>query len=332
MKRLVTTVALTAAIAAGLGLAATGAADAQEKTYKFLMVNHGSTQFPFIAKQAAGMRDACELLGAECQFMEVTDIGNVDQELRNLERAILLQPDGIAVSILDDTAFDEPIQRALDAGIPVIAYTLDDTEGAAGNPRMAFIGQTMPAAGYALGEALAEFFPAEGDVQVLIGIQDYSQAWATQRGAGVRQYLEDWDAAHADRAMTIDEIETGIDAGVIASRVGAYVQKNPETTAYVDVGFFHASAAVGLRDLGYAPGDVLLAGFDMVQMVFDEMKTGYIQVSIDQQGYLQGFMPIMQLYLIALTHGSGWDIDSGKALFYPDDVPALEPLVQAGLR
>ena len=281
MSRFLTMIALSAVLAAGFGLAAMGAADAQEKKYKFLMVNHGSTQFPFIAKLAVGMRDACELLGAECQFMEVTDIGNVDQELRNLERAILLQPDGIAVSILDDTSFDEPIQRALDTGIPVIAYNLDDTEGAAGNPRMAFIGQTMPAAGYALGEALAEFFPAEGDIHVLIGIQDYTQAWATQRGAGVRQYLEEWDAAHPDRALTIDEIETGIDAGVIASRVGAYVQKNPQTNAYVDVGFFHASAAIGLRDLGYEPGDVLLAGFDMVQMVFDEMKSGYIQVSID---------------------------------------------------
>ena len=332
MTTLLSKLTLAAAMAAGLGLAASGAAEAQEKKYKFLMVNHGSTQFPFIAKLAVGMNAACELLEAECQFMEVTDIGNIDQEIRNLERAILLKPDGIAVSILDDVSFDEPIQRAIDMGIPVVAYNLDDTEGAAGNARMSFIGQTMPSAGYALGEALAEFFPAEGDIHVLIGIQDYAQSWATQRGDGVRQYLEEWDAAHPDRTLTIDEIETGIDAGVIASRVGAYVQKNPQTTGYVDVGFFHASAAVGLRDLGYEPGDVLLAGFDMVQMVFDEMKSGYIQVSIDQQGYLQGFMPIMQLYLIALTNGSGWDIDSGKALFYPDDVPALEPLVQEGLR
>ena len=132
--------------------------------------------------------------------------------------------------------------------------------------------------------------------------------------------------------MTWDEVETGIDAGVISSRVAAYVQKNPNTTAYMDVGFFHASAAVGLREIGYEAGDVLLAGFDAVQMVLDEMKTGYIQVSISPSAYLEGYLPIIQLDLVKRIGVQPWDVDTGKGLFYPADVPNIEALVQAGLR
>ena len=320
-----------ATMAAGFMLAVWTPARAQDKL-KFFYVTHGSVQFPFFAKLKKGMDDACDLIQAKCQFVEIKNIGNVQEELTALERAIVQQPDGIAVSLIDDSVMDDAVQRAIDQGVPVVAFNADDTMGADGNARLSYIGQDIAQAGYEVTKALSEFFPAEGDVHVLIGVQDYAQTQFVKRSMGVKRFMDDYKAANRDRKVTWDEIETGVDAGTIANRVGAYVQSNPDTTAYVDTGFFHASAAIGLRDLGYKPGDILLAGFDMVQMVFDEMGTGYIQVSIDQQGYLQGFLPIMQLYLINKVGANAWDVDTGAVLFYPQDIDALEPLVQQGLR
>jgi len=323
--------ALAAAITAGLGLAGWAPAGAQEKL-KFAFVSHGSIQYPYFVKLKKGMEDACERVDAECQFVEIVNIANIEEQLRAFEVILAKGVDGIVIPLINDEVFDEPIQRAIDQGVPVITATVDDTEGAAGNARLAFIGGNLVVTGYELTKALSEFFPTEGDIHVLIGIQAYDQTWAISRGTGIKQYLEEYKAANPQRQVTWDEVETGIDAGVISSRVAAYVQKNPNTTAYVDVGFFHASAAVGLREIGYEAGDVLLAGFDAVQMVLDEMKTGYIQVSISPSAYLEGYLPIIQLDLVKRIGVQPWDVDTGKGLFYPADVPNIEALVQAGLR
>ena len=330
MSRFLTMIALSAALA-GFGLAAWAPAGAQEK-FKFAFVSHGSIQYPYFVKLKKGMEDACEQVKAECQFVEIVNIANIEEQLRALETVLVKGVDGIVIPLINDDIFDEPIQRAIDQGIPVLTATVDDTEGAAGNARLAFIGGNLPQTGYTLTEALSEFFPAEGDVHVLLGIQAFDQTWAIQRSDGIKQFLEEYKAANTRRQVTWDEIETGIDAGVISSRVAAYVQKNPQTTAYIDVGFFHASAAVGLREIGHEPGDVLLAGFDAVQMVLDEMKTGYIQVSISPPAYLEGYLPIIQLDLMKRIGVQPWDVDTGQGLFYPTDVPHIEALVQAGLR
>src|SRR5690606_36090554 len=95
---------------------------------------------------------------------------------------------------------------------------------------------------------------------------------------------------------------------------------------------WHAGAAVALRDLGKAPGEVLLAGFDLVPVVFDEMKSGNIQLTVDQQPYLQGYYPIHQIYLLNNFKFPPFDINTGKALITPDDVDALLELSQQGVR
>ena len=52
-----------------------------------------------------------------------------------------------------------------------------------------------------------------------------------------------------------------------------------------------------LQDRGVPPGKVLLGGFDLVPEVLQQMKAGYVQVQVDQQPYMQGFMPVMEAYL-----------------------------------
>ena len=87
-----------------------------------------------------------------------------------------------------------------------------------------------------------------------------------------------------------------------------------------------------MRDLGKKPGEILLACFDLVPVVLDEMKTGYIQLTIDQQPFLQGYVPIHQLHMMNKYKLGAYDANTGKALVTPDQVDALIALSQQGVR
>ncbi len=323
--------ALLAGIAlggAGL-LAGTAAAQDQER---YIFVHHASSGNVFWQAVQQGMNDACDQVGADCQMIFAQTEGDLQQQLNNFQTAMAQQPDGIITSIVDDTIFDEPIAEALEAGIPVIASNTDDSEGAAGNPRLSFIGQNLTAAGYGLAQAMSEEFPADGPIQVLIGVSEPGQSWSELRAQGIADFMDDYIEANPDRDISYERLDSGTDLSATANRVAAYVQANPDLTAYFDTGYWHAGAANALRDLDYEPGQILLGGFDLVPVVLDEMEAGYIQYQIDQQPYLQGYLPIIQLNLMNEFGLSAWTVDTGSGLVTPDDVADIRALAEENVR
>ncbi len=279
-----------------------------------------------------GFEDACGKIGATCQMIYVQTDGSIQEQVVNIDAALARQPDAIITSIVDDNAYDEVIQRARDAGVIVIASNVDDLQGAAGNARQAFIGQGFIPAGRALSTAIAEQFPAEGPVHVAVGVSAPGQNWSEQRAQGIIEGLEAWAAANPDRAFTLERIDSGTDLAIVSDRVGAYLAANPQTNAYLDTGFWHAGVARVLQDRGTPAGQVLLGGFDLVPEVLDQMKAGYVQVQVDQQPYMQGFMPVMQAYLAANFGLAPSDIDTGQGLVTPDQVDQIMALAEQGLR
>lgn len=320
---------LAATAAAGM-LAVSGAMAQEPLTINYVM--HSSPQNTFWAAVNRGFMDACDLIEADCQLMALRTDGDLQEALTNFEASIAQGVDGIITTLVDNTIFDDAVQQALDTGIPVIGANVDDTERGDGNARLAFIGQDLEVAGYELAQGLSEQFPAEGPIHVLIGVADFSQSWATQRGDGVARFMDDYIADNPDREITYEKIESGLDLSTVGGRVAAYVQATPGTTAYFDVGFWHAGAAAALRDLGFEPGQVLLAGFDLVPVVLDEMDAGYVQLTVDQQPYLQGFLPVMQIHLMHQYGLSAWDVNTGKALITPADVPSVREYADQGVR
>ncbi len=233
---------------------------------------------------------------------------------------------------MDDNALDPLIERARGDGVIVIAVNVDDTEGAAGNARQAFGAKGFVAAGRSLGEAMAERFPEDGPINAVVGISAPGQNWSEQRGQGVMEALEAFREANPEREVTIERLDTGTDGAVVADRVGAYLNANPDTTVYFDTGLWHAYVARVLADRGVEPGAVLMGGFDIVSEVLDQMEAGYIQVQVDQQPYMQGFMPVMEVYLAETVGLSPADIDTGQGLVFQEDVADLRDLAAQGLR
>ncbi|MNY66208.1 hypothetical protein D3C86_2035930 [compost metagenome] len=62
------------------------------------------------------------------------------------------------------------------------------------------------------------------------------------------------------------------------------------------------------------------------------MKAGYVQVQVDQQPYMQGFMPVMEAYLAKTVGLSPSNIDTGQGIVTPDQVDSIMELSKQGLR
>ncbi|MCC5973950.1 MAG: sugar ABC transporter substrate-binding protein [Rubellimicrobium sp.] len=311
---------------------AVGSQAAAQDPLEIVFTIHSGPANTFWQAVQLGYQEACEMIGANCQMVFVQTDGSIPEQAANMEAALARSPDALLTSIVDDEAFDDIIARAREAGVTVISVNVDDLEGAAGNARQAFVGQGFIPAGYGLARAQSENFPEEGPIHVLVGVSGPGQNWSEQRALGITNFMDDFIAANPDREVSYERIDSGLDLAIVADRVGAYLNANPQTTAYFDTGFWHAGVAGVLRDRGVAPGEVLLGGFALVPVVLDEMEAGYIQVQVDQQPFMQGFLPVMMVYLGARAGLSPVDVNTGEALVYPEDVPAVRDLSEAGLR
>ncbi len=325
MKRLLQTMVV------GLGLIG-GPALADDAPLRIVYVTHSDTGNAFWLTVKKGMDDACTLLKADCQMLFVSKAGDVQGQIANIQAAIAQNPDMIITSIIDNKAYDEVVEQAIDAGIPVIASNVDDLEGAKGNARLAFVGQDFMLAGEALGRAIATKFPESGPVKVLVGVNAPADNWSRTRANGVINALKEWKAAHPDRTITWDEIDAGLDYGTTGDRFGNYLSANPDLTAYTDTGFWDVGVVAVLKDRGIEPGKVVLGGFDLVPDVLAQMKAGYVQFHIDQQPYLQGYAPVLEAPMIKKYKLAAYDVNTGSAVVTPDQVEAIEKLSKEGYR
>jgi simple sugar transport system substrate-binding protein len=325
MKRLTATLLLATTLFAGPSIASADGLN-------IVFTHHSSASNTFWQAVKKGYDDACGKVEAKCNMIFTQTEGSVEQQLANMRAALAAKPDALLTSIVDNKAFDDVIKEARDAGVLVIAVNVDDTEGARGNARQAFIGQGFKPAGYSLGKAISESFPKEGPIKILVGISAPGQNWSESRGAGVMQFLEEYKAAHPDRQVSWERIDSGTDLAVTSDRVGAYLNAHPDTTAYFDTGFWCAGVARSLQDRGVAPGKVLLGGFDLVPEVLQQMQKGYVQALVDQQPYMQGFMPVMEAYLNKKVGLAPSDIDTGQGIVRPDQADAIMTLSAQGLR
>ena len=145
----------TSALALCAGLAIGGGAARAGEPLNIVFISHSSPSNTFWQAVKKGFEDACAKVQAKCQLVLTQTEGSVEQAISNLQASIARKPDAIFVAIVDDKAYDAPVADARQKGITVLAVNVDDSQGAAGNARQAFIGQSFGAAGYSLGKAQA---------------------------------------------------------------------------------------------------------------------------------------------------------------------------------
>jgi len=293
--------------------------------YQFTFLTHAGEENPFWAAVYRGAQDAAKQLGVDFVMIRVKEEGDLAAQLTNFKTTLAQKPDGIITTIPDPVMFDEVIQEAIDMGIPVICSNTDDPEGANGNARLSYIGQDLEQAGYFLAKELTKILPQGEKYHFLVSVGGPGLVWAEQRAKGITTYLE-------EAGYTYERLDTTMKMDVAQSRIQAYLQSHPETKGVITVEYNHASAAKAAKNLGYEPGDLLIGGFDLIPEVLAEIKSGYINLTIDQQPYLQGYLPVIQLYLMKKYDLSAWDVNTGNAVVDASNVDRVIELSQERVR
>jgi simple sugar transport system substrate-binding protein len=250
---------------------------------KFVIVNHVTTN-PFFVPTQYGAADACALLGCSYQWTG-SESSNVNQMVNAINTAVTSGADGIAVALIDDHAFNGPVEAALKAGIPVVAYNAD----APGNKRLSYIGQDLFLAGVQMGERIVEAVPS-GDVALFI---------ATPGSANLQPRIEGALSAikKSGKPINTHTVATGAAVPGELSAIEAYWQGHQSTKGMyaVDGGSTESLAKV-MQKFGLANKGVKAGGFDLTEQTQKLLQEGNIEFTIDQQPYLQGFLPILQLF------------------------------------
>lgn len=291
----VTLGAAAAMLAAGVRTAEAAGTEPfpSHKRWKFVFVNHVTTN-PFFVPTQYGIHDACRLLGCEWQWTG-SQTSNVAKMVNAMDAAIAGKADAIAVPLVDPTAFNKPTERALDAGIAVFSYNADAPAGS-GNKRLAYIGQDLYLAGYQMGEKIVKLV---GSGEVALFIATPGQLNIQPRINGAADAIK-----KLGKNITYHEIATGPTVNEELSKIRAYYLGHQHVKGMfaVDAGSTQGVAEV-MKQFNLPKKGAYGGGFDLLPKTLDLINTGYLDFTIDQQPYLQGFYTVMEMFMFMASGG-----------------------------
>jgi simple sugar transport system substrate-binding protein len=274
------------------------------KQYKFVLVNHVTTN-PFFVPTKYGAEDACKLLGCSYQWTG-SENSNVSEMVNAMNTAITSGADGIGVCLIDAKAFNGPTDAALKAKIPVVAYNADEPS----NSRLCYIGQDLFVSGQEMGQRIKSLVPS-GDVALFIATP--GSANIQPRIDGAQQVLK------GVSGIKTHVVATGAAVPAELSTIDSYVTGHPDTKGLfaVDGGSTQSVGQTiqkhGLRSKGVKGG-----GYDLTPITQKMLAGDQMDFTIDQQPYLQGFIPILQLYMYQASQSLSGIADTNTGLKFLD--------------
>ena len=253
--------------------------------------------------------------------------------LTQIKQAIATKVDGIAfMGHPGDAATDPQIDKAFAQGIifTTANTALPEAQKKYGPDGMGYVGANNHAAGQALGaEAAKRAGIKAGDEAFVWGLKGQGGDRGS-RTVGVIEALE-----KAGAKVIYQEIDKATDADPnagTATFVGV-MKANPGVKLVVtDHGALTSNVGVFARAASLKPGQVFFAGFDMSPNTAKAIKEGYQELVIDQQPYLQGYLPILNICLTKKYGFSGLDINTAGAFVGPKNVDAVAPLAAKEIR
>lgn len=283
------------------------------KDIKISVVLHAMNS-SFYTKLADGAREAGQDLGITVDVTSPTTASNLAEQVSLLESCITADYDGIATVTWDPSGFNSVIQKATDAGIPVVGFNMD----AEGCGTQAFIGQDFVDSGYQLGKYMfGEVMKGKG--KYIIASCAPADTALIARAEGIQQA-----AGEFPDIEFIDIIDIGTDLtnayGVIEN---AYLA-NPDVDAILGVDVF--SEAIGTFVAAYDLKDeVKAAGFDLTEGTLKHVANGDMQLTVGQNPYLQGYYSVVELYANLANDADFININTGAQLVTGENVAGVVP-------
>ena len=298
--------------------------------YKFTFVTHGGPGNPFWNVVIKGMEDAGKRYDVGVQWLSNPTF-SIEDMPNFLEDAIASGVDGVGITCPDPEAIRESIERADQAGIPVIVLNSADPNSGTNDalPTMFYIG----ASEYLGGQSNAKGLLIEaGKTGVTINravcpIQEIGHSGLEARFEGFRSILE-------PLGIPVDGLTISNNVEQSAGLFRDYFLANPQTNAIATLGPLPADAFYLFMDESGSHADhILHATHDTSPAIFERIREGHTVQAVDQQPYLQGYLTVSFLYLnkeFGLSLAD--DILTGPFVINKQNVDQIFKLVDQGVR
>ena len=283
----------------------------------FHMITH-SDDGPFWSVVKRGADDAAAALGVTVVWNP--SVNTPEKQVTDIEAAIAAGSDGIAASLASPDAVAPSLTQAVEAGIPV--YTLNSGVNQYKDiGAVTHIGQTETVAGNGAGER----FNALGATHVLCAFQEQGNVGLSERCSGME---ETFNGTVTTAFAGLDNDQTEQQNGI-----AALLSADDSIDAVFGVGpVVVVSALRAETDLGK---DVFIGGVDVTPEIIEAIEAGDIEFTVDQQQYLQGYLPIVLMFLQATnqnTAGGGLPILTGPGFITSENAAEVKALTAAGTR
>jgi len=322
-RRRVASALLLAAVAGALLVGIGGAsppragAASGRKPLTIAVVTHGDGG-SFWSVVHRGAEDAGRELGVRVRYSGSSN--DPARQARLIDAAVRAHVDGLAVSAPNPTAIAPVLQRAVAAGIPIVTLN-SGADHSAELGAFTHVGQNEFLAGQGAGEHLA----AAGATKVLCVIHEQDNVGLEQRCGGAATAF----ASGVERFQVTGSRDLTATRGEIESKL----RNDPSIDAVLTL---DPDVAIAARDaVARAGSRARIATFDLSADVVDAIKAGAILFAVDQQQYLQGYLPVAFLALYARngnTTGGGLPVLTGPGFVTAANADQVERLAKAGTR
>jgi ribose transport system substrate-binding protein len=278
MKKLSTLLVLFALVA----LIVPGVPTVAQEPEEYVMVSNVAAH-PYWLDAQYGGRDAAAELGVTWTYVGPADF-NTPEQVTTLEQIIARNPAGIIVAALEPDALTPAIDRAVEAGIPVVTVDTD----APNSKRMTYLGTDNYQAGRVLGDRIGVVLNGEGEVGIATVPGQFN---LEERIRGLNDVL----AAKYPNIQVVATVDDKNDDSATADAVVAMLQAHPEIDLVTSMNAVGAGVAAALRQTGQA-GTVKAVVFDITDPILDALTDNTLDSTLVQRTYMMTYVGVHLLY------------------------------------
>jgi len=262
---------------AGLVFLAAGTASADD--LRFVYVAHGKPPVSWWAVLKNGVDSAAKELGVVVEYRAPDSFDMVAMSAL-IDEAVASAPDGIVVTLPDKEGLSDAIRGAVASGVPIVSANSGPRAFAElGIP--VHVGQPEYEAGLAAGRRMRD----AGAATAVCLNQEGGNIAGMQRCQGFKDGFGDG----------ADELALPYDEDRVRTFVADYLKRRPDIDGTLVLGPTASAPVVEVMGETGRLGEIVLATFDYTPAVLDQIADGNVAFAIDQQPYLQGYLPIFFL-------------------------------------
>jgi simple sugar transport system substrate-binding protein len=256
---------------------------------RIVVVTHGQASDPFWAVVKKGADDAGREAGVAVSY-RAPDTFSLDTMKRFIDEAVEDRPDGLVVSLPDVAALRAPIKAAEAAGIPVVTIN-SGSDKFKSLGVMAHVGEPEYEAGYQAGLRMGG-----------VGVKHALCVNQESGNAGLDVRCRAFAAGLAKRGGTSQVVPIPLQNAAESQKRLAHELAGGTVDGILTLGPGGAGPAMAAVRAGGLQARVKLATFDLSAEVLEAVRDGKMLFAVDQQPYLQGYLPVMLLSELA-RHG-----------------------------